>query len=97
MTGIHIKVILMFRRGGGADDKSLWIRETRGCVECRLEIADTEDRVSDAIRKDGVRGGRRFRMVSRQSKIACSSVVSVEAEFLCRKAIAIALSPVMYA
>jgi len=46
----------MFWRG--ADDKSVWIRETRRCVECRLEIADTEDRESDAIRKDEVGGGR---------------------------------------
>jgi len=66
----------MFKRG--ADDKSVWIRETKGCVECRLEIADREGRESDAIRKNGVGGGGRFRMVSRQSKIACSSVVSVE-------------------
>ena len=30
-----------------------------GVVECRLEITDREDRESDAIRKDGVRGGVR--------------------------------------
>ena len=48
---------------------------------------DREDRESDAISKDGVEGRRekRFRTVSRQSKIACGSVVNVEVEFLCLK------------
>jgi len=47
----------------------VWIGETRGCVVCKLEIADREGRESDAIRKDRVGGGRRLRMVSRQSEI----------------------------
>ena len=84
----------MFRKGAG--NKSVWIQEMKGCVECRLEITDREGRESDAIRKDGVGGGGgRFKMVSRQSKIACSSVISVEAEFLCSKANI--LSPIVYA
>jgi len=58
----------------GADGKSVWIRETKGCVEFRLKIADREDREFDAIRKDGGGGGGRLRMFS------------VEAEFLCPKA-----------
>jgi len=41
-----------------------------GCIECRLEIADREGRESDSSRKDGVGGRGKFRMVSRQSKIA---------------------------
>ena len=52
----------MFREG---DDQSVWIRETRGCVECRLEIVDREDNASDAIRKDGVGVEGRFRLVLR--------------------------------
>jgi len=68
---------------GETDDKSVWIRETSGCVECRLEIVDRKDREYNVIRKDGVGGERRLRMVSRQSKIAGNSVVSVKAEFLC--------------
>jgi len=50
-----MKVILMFRRE--ADDTSMWIRETRACIEYRLEIADREDNASDAIKKDGVGEG----------------------------------------
>jgi len=46
----------MFRRG--ADDGSVWVRETRECVECRLEIADREGRESDAIREHGVGWGK---------------------------------------
>jgi len=39
------------------------------CVECRLEIADREDKESNAIGKDAMEGEEKFRMVSRQSKI----------------------------
>jgi len=52
-----------------------------GWSSVRFGIADKEDRESDTIRKVRVR--RRFKMVSRQSKMACSSVVSVGACCVC--------------
>ena len=57
---------------------------------------DRDDRESVAIRKDGVGGGGgRFKMISRQSKIAYSSVVSVGAEFSYLKANVVL--PIVYA
>ena len=39
-----------------------------------------EESESDAIRKEGVGGGDRLRMVCMQVRIACSSTVSMDAE-----------------
>jgi len=62
--------------------RRVWILATRGCVEYMLEIAFSEDSESDAIKKEEVRGEERFKIDSRQSKMACSSVVNIETGFL---------------
>ena len=73
-----MKAISMFKRE--AVECRMWIPEMTGCVHSVLELEMSEDSESDAIKKDGMGG---FSMVARQSKMAYSSVINMEAGFLC--------------